>query len=276
MGAPDAPLVLPLQFTLGQAVYLTGEDHLRVRSFNSASGVTLAIEGRQFTVDNAFKAFRERHVPNTNRTAATSTFHLGEGWLVDLQVRASGGTPRRGECFVVVEVIRGFTGDVQPTTTLIQGYVCDTSNRAWPASPLELSTEGPGNLRSIVGTDPAAGIEIIETVPTNARWRLVGMRAVLVTDATVANRTVSLVFDDGVNAFTATIASIAQTASQTNPYFFAEYGVITAVALVVVMVPLPTSVLIPQGGRIRTLTGGIVAGDNWAAPTYEVEEWIED
>jgi hypothetical protein len=276
MGTDTPPLPLPLQFTLGQAVYLTGEDHLRVRSLNSAAGVTLAVEGRQFTVDNVFKPFRERHVPNTNRTAATSTFHLGEGWLVDLQVRASGGTPRRGECFVVVELIRGFTGDVQPATTLIQGYVLDTSSRAWPASPLELSTEGPGNLRTITGTDPGAGVEITETVPTNARWRLIGMGVNLVTDATAGNRTVTISVDGGGTAFAAAIASLAQTATQTTPYFFAEYGVVTAVAQVLVMVPLPTSVLLSQGGRIKTLTIGLVAGDNWGAPTYEVEEWIED
>lgn len=260
----------------GRGLFLTGEDHLRIRSLNSATGVTLAIEGRILRTDGVLSMLRDSHVPATDRSATTKLIRLTDGWLVDLQVRAVAGTPRRGQCYVVVEIVRGFTGDVQPITTLIQGYICDTSNRAWPASPLELSTEGPGNLRTITGTNQAAGAELSETVPTNARWRLIALRATLVASAAAANRVVQLVLDDGTSIFMGTISSVTQTAAQTQIYNAAEYGVVNAVTLVGIPLPLPTSIVLAQASRIRTVTAALDVGDDWAAPIYTVEEWIED
>lgn len=276
MAGEDLVDISIAQALSGRGLFLTGEDHLRLRSLNSAAGVTLAIEGRILRSDGVLSMLRDSHVPATDRSATTKLFRLTEGWLVDLQVRAVAGTPRRGQCFVVVELVRGFTGDVQPITTLIQGYICDTSNRAWPGSPLELSTEGPGNLRSIAGTDQAANVDISETVPTNARWRIVSIDATLVADATVANRQVAMIIDDGTTQLMRTLASVAQTASQTVVYCFAEFGVFTAVAGLIIPVPLPTGLILLQGWRITTFTVLRQAGDNWGAPRLAVEEWIED
>ena len=94
--------------------FFTGEDRLRVTSFNSAAGVTLAIEGRRIDPEGRLVAFAERHVPNTDRTVATSTFAIGEGFILNVQVRASAGTPHRGQCFAILEVVRGQTGAVVP------------------------------------------------------------------------------------------------------------------------------------------------------------------
>jgi hypothetical protein len=84
---------------------------------------------------------------------------------------------------------------------LLQGYVTDTSRLSFPGSPIRSSIEGPGVLRSITGTNPAANAEISETVPTNARWRVHAIRFTLVTDANVANREVALTLDDGAAVF---------------------------------------------------------------------------
>ena len=77
------------------AFFFTGEDHLRLTSFNSSASVALSVEGRFLALDGRIESFVERHVPATDRTSATSNFPRGAGWLLNVQVRASGDTPRR-------------------------------------------------------------------------------------------------------------------------------------------------------------------------------------
>ncbi len=258
------------------AFYFTGEDALRVTTFNAAAGVTLAIEGRRIDVDGHIQPFAERHVPTTDRTVASTTFPLGEGFLLNVQLRATAGTPRIAQCFAILEVVRGVTGSVVPLATLVQGYVTDTSRLAWPGSPLRSSIDGPGVIRSIAGTDPAAGAEIAEVVPANARWQLDTVRVELVTDATVANRTVTLIVDDGATTLASVTASAAQAASLTRQYQAYASGGAPRLDGTVFYLPIPPELMLMGGFRVRTSTAGIVAGDNFGAPQLLVEEWIED
>jgi len=258
-------------------LFVTGEDRLRVTSFNGAAGVTLAIEGRVLLAGHGLRAFAERHVPATDRTTLSTSFAIGEGWLLDVTIRASAGTPRRGSCFVILELVRGGEGGAAaPLAVLAQGYVTDTQRRGWPLSPLELSTEGPGVLRSITGTDPAANVEIAETVPTNARWLVHAIRFTLTTDATVANREVALTFDDGALVFARVPSRVTHAASLAIAYSAYRDSALEAVAQ-----DTERSIRLPwltlQGGhRFNTVTTNRQVTDNFSAPQYLVEEWIED
>jgi hypothetical protein len=259
----------------GQGFYLTGEDSLRLTAFNAAAGVTVAIEGRYLTPRGDVVTFADRLVPTTNRLASSAVFTLGDGWLLNVHVRASAGTPRIGQCFALVEVVRGRLGFVAPIGTLLQGYVTDSQRLAWPGSPIRSSVDGPGVLRSITGTDPAAGAEISETVPTNARWRIFSARMTLVTDATVANRLANLVLDDGAAILAQMTAHANQIASTTYIYNWFHVGHAGNAIGTAFMQNFPPDVRLSGGSRIRTLTGAIQAGDNWSAPQLLVEEWIE-
>lgn len=257
-------------------VYVRGDDQIRVTSFNAAAGVTLAIEGRFLGADGYPQIFGERHVPNTDRSAASSTFSIGEGFLLNLMVRASGGSPRRGQCFVLLELVRGRGATVAPMMCLLQGYATDTSRLFWPGSAGADSGSGPGFIRSIVGTDPAAGAEISETVPTNARWRLIAFTAVLVSDATVAARQPVVTFDDGANVFYRAGSNATQAASLSGRWTAAAVGSMGATTGADQNIPTPDTLMLPGGARIRTSTTNLQAGDNWGAPMLHVEEWIED
>lgn len=256
--------------------FFTGEDRLRVTTFNAAAGVELSIEGRFIGPAGRVQAFVERHVPNTDRTVASSTFGLGEGFLLGVQIRATAGTPRIGQCFALLEVVRGQTGAVIPLATLVQGYATDTQRLAWPGSPVLASADGPGVVRSVADADPAAGAESTVTVPANARWRLLTFRGELVTDATVANRTVTLIVDDGVTTLASVTASAAQTAGQTRQYQAYASGGAPRLDGTVFYLPIPPELLLMGGFRLRTSTAGLQAGDNYGAPQVLVEEWIED
>src|SRR4051812_32014952 len=114
---------------------------------------------------------------------------------------ASAGTPIIGQTFVRVQLIRGLSGATLPIATLLQGYVTSRQDLAYPGSPIRMSTEDAFPVRIITGTDPAAGVEIVETVPDGAVWELVSVTARLVTSAAAAVRFPMLQLDHGGSTF---------------------------------------------------------------------------
>jgi hypothetical protein len=269
-GAPGEDVATPSPF------YCTGEEFLRVSSFGSVVSVELTLRTRFLDALARLVPSADRHVPNSNRTIATTDHPLGDGWLMGAEIHASVGSPRVGQVFVVVDLMRGSGAAAVVLQTLIQGYVTDTSRLGWPGSLIWRSTDGRGVLRAITGTDPAAGVEIIETVPTNARWLFHAITFTLVTSATVANREVNIAFDDGANVFARSFSGTNQAATNTviySGFHTTQRG--AAASTGIVAIPLPRIPL--QGGfRVRTITTAIDAGDNYGAPQYLVEEWIED
>src|SRR4051812_18481105 len=175
--------------TAAHGLEVTGEDNLRITTIGALANAVLAIEGRLVSPAGVTMPFAERHVPSSAYASLSQILPIAEGTLTHLQVRATTGAALRGHVFAVVEVVRGGGSNAQPLGTILQGYVTATQRLAWPGSPLESSIAGAGRLRSLTGTDPAAGVEISETVPAGARWRLVAVRLLLVTSAVVANRT---------------------------------------------------------------------------------------
>jgi hypothetical protein len=143
--------------------------------------------------------------------------------------------------------------------------------------PFSESTQSiRGRIRSITGTDPAAGAEVSETVPVGAKWRLISFSVTLVTAVAAANRSPALIIDDGTNILYYSTLHAVQTASLTRIYQYAQgsYWVSAADANGVYQDGLPGLYLMP-GWRIRTLTTNIQAADNWGAPQYSIEEYVE-
>ena len=132
---------------------------------------------------------------------------------------------------------------------------------------------GFGIATVVTGSDPAAGAEISVTVPAGEIWRVISARATLVSDATVANRTASLTFDDGTSVYFGS-GTFAQTASQTGVYNWGNsLGAEDTTVLLALTQTIPQGLLLTAGSRIRTVTTSIQAGDNWSAPVIYVEKY---
>lgn len=256
-------------------LYVAGEDNLRLRSLNSAAGVRLNCTGRIRGRDGTIRPFSFDHVPNTNRTVAATIAAVGEGWIVNLRVAAAGGTPLIGQTWAIVELVRGFTGASEINGTLASGYVTTNQPIAWPGSPMRGTLEGPGVIRSIAGTNPAANVEWSETVPAGARWQILSLSNVFVTDANVANRFPRLIIDDGAANVYESDPAAALAASLTRIY---NAGLGTARLDAVstnAQWALPEDVTLMAGSRIRSFVTNLQAGDNWGAPQLLVREWLE-
>lgn len=280
----DPPLLysdLPLDRRLelltrgGDAVFVTGEDNLRLRSLNSAAGVTLTCSGRFVRLDGTMEPFEFKHTPNTDRTAASTLWKLGMGWLIDARIGVYAGTPITGQCWAILELVRGFTGAITDHAGLVSGYVTSAQPIAYPRGALRGTLEGPGWIRSITGTDPAANVQISEVVPTGARWRLIGMRFNFTTDATVADRTVRVTPHDGANDLAILSMVGVQAASLSNRYTLSAGVNGEAVNANRGQIALGHNVILMAGWGISTSTNNMQAGDNYSAPQLHVEEWLE-
>lgn len=259
----------------GAAFYFSGEDRLRLTVWNSLTSVAVSLSGRFLHCSGQLEAFVETLTPATNRTASTKDFPRAEGWLCDLSLVVTGAAPVRGQVFARVDVIRGENSSAIVLSTLAQGYLTATKRLAYPGSVVEDSLSGAGVLRSILGTDPAANVEISETVPTGARWRLQSLQASLVTDATAANRVPALYIDDGTNEVFRVSYPINQTASLTWVNTWIGVGGPQSGAGIGVMHAMPNNITLLAGYRLRTVTVALQATDNWGAPRLGVEEWLE-
>lgn len=259
-------------------LYINADDALFITSYNSASGgVTVEVRFQLMRPDGVvINGAIDTHVPNTDRSGKTTVNNLGEGFLLSVSAFIGAGTARRGQCYVQVGICHGVSASRFVHRILMQGYVGTANNLTWPGNQLQQPTEGPGNVRTFLGTDPAAGVNIVELVPTGARWLLNAVSFQMVTSATVANREILLQCrQNGLNIAGQT-AVVNQAAGAT---FLYAYGIgLNALAAPTAgnySLPLLSRMTLGAGDSIRTSTINLDPGDDYAAPTITVEEWIE-
>lgn len=136
-----------------------------------------------------------------------------------------------------------------------------------------------GRIRTIIGTDPAAGAEISFTVPAGPLFLLTDLSFLFITSAVAGNRRVNVVVDNGTTGFRFGFTTSDQAASLERLYVLgrATDGLLSGVAISLgptvpaggavflapeVQYPIP---LLP-GYRVRTVTVAIDVGDNYGAP----------
>ena len=103
----------PFQFVADSDTFL------RVVSVCSVAGVTLAIQGRRLDEKGQLQALTETHAPSSDRSVRTQDYALGVGAVLNLTVFASAGTPLKGQCYVMVQLLRNFGGTAIVLGTLL-------------------------------------------------------------------------------------------------------------------------------------------------------------
>ncbi len=257
------------------ALYVSLDDKMELDVWNSLPGLQVRLSVRFLRPDGVVVPTIVFLTPTSDRTRNTFAIDITEGFILSVTVTPTLVAPLRGQTFCTVVLVRGPTLAAFSHQVLVQDYIFNLNYAGWPGGTIRSPLEGPGVMRSIVGTDPAAGAEISETVPTNARWRLIALRTNLATSIVVVNRRVKLLLDDGVNVYAEAYLSTNIVASTNPAITWAEGYVVFANSDNQQMSVLPQNNRMRSGFRIRTSTPGLDAGDNFAAPVYLVEEWIE-
>jgi len=210
------------------------------------------------------------HTTNADRSLATSAHKLTETPLhITLRTLETG--VKRGECYVKVSL----RAEGVIVALLGSGYVTDTSTVVWPGGLNESSIEGHGLIRSITGTNPPAGVEISETVPTGVRWRLIAIFHTLVTNATAATRQSVWEITNGTNTQLRVNAGQNITANDIISFTVGDFGVKDTSASNANQGMIGGGLYLNAGFIIKTISQSLQAGDNYSAPQMLVEEWIE-
>ncbi len=256
-------------------LYLSPETILFTEVRTAFTGATVVTIGRLLRLDGSVIPFRRDLFPPADRSGLSQvSLSNVEGFLLGV-VAGTVDIIRTGQGNIRLGIGYGLLGGVD-VALLAQGKLIGERPLSYPPGIIEETVAGPGMLRSIAGTDPAAGAEISETVPTNARWRVVAMRFQLVTAVGGVDRRVFIEIDDGATILARFNGDQGQAAATTLSYNATAVGALAATGLTEVALVLPAPLLLFQGWRIRTLTSNLAAGDNFGAPRLLVEEWIEE
>jgi hypothetical protein len=273
-GAPEISHLIP-GVPPPAALYISPNEQLVVDSWAYAAQEPVFIKLRMLRPGGYVDTTVYLHQPNSDRSQHTTYHDLAEGHLLTAMVYSPGTNYKRGQVWMNVGLQRGEGPVGIYHHQLIAGYVTNCSALVWPWAQIQSSVEGPGLIRSVAGADPAAGAEILVTVPARARWRLIAMRFTFTTDATTTTRYVAIVLDDGAVPYYTMSCSVGQTASCHNLlYCIAGHG-LNGVIGPMLAITLQRRCLLGAGYRISTLTQGLTAGDDLSAPQLLVEEWIE-
>lgn len=207
------------------------------------------------------------------RTETGVTINLTEGYLLSVLVTGNVGS-KRGQTFITVQLVHSST--LNPfNQQLISGYLMVDQLPSWPGAEFVNSTEGPGWKESLQVSNPAAGADWSQTVPTGARWRVESIVATLTTLVAVANRIPTFIVDDGVNVVFQVDVIAAEVASSAKVYCLTAGQTPATGAGSTISLPLPGPLVMNGGWRIRTSTSGLQGTDQWSGISLNVEEWIQ-
>lgn len=292
---PDAPLVeetAPLRPRIAAQRFMEPlaepggriQTRLEIASLSSIASQILAV-GYLRVANGGLRPFRISHVPTAGRVLEFTRLSLYPEWeIASMHLVASAGV-KRGRQYVRARIVDSLNN---PIDSLSAGYVYEGFDL-----PLGRFVEpGPGGgegfIRTVMGTDPgASGEEVLETVPANALWRLLAFGVVLVTSADAAMRVPRLVCDDGTTANRLFMLGGAnQAASLTRTHLWTRSSnsiaddsanLFADTDTLEVHATIPEGFL-SEGYRLRTSTVAIdttgPAFDNYAAPIFQVEEWL--
>jgi len=257
---------------------MSGEDNLQITTIGSIAD-TVLVQGRFLDAPSSKILPFAFAVPvGSNRVPTIALEALGTGYLLNITaIAASGAAPQIGQIFVIIEIVRGLSGATILLGTLVAGYLTSTQSIGWPGTPIDNTlTQFQGSGRIVLGTTPALGINILETIPTSARFQILAIGFQLFTSVVAANRRVFLAFVHSTFNYVELQAAADATANQVAHFTWGwNLPLASDVVNAIFSQPIPADSLMFAGDTFSTITNGLDPGDQFSAPRYLIREWME-
>lgn len=224
---------------------------------------------------NIIEVFGETIPLPNQRTPVSVLRGLAEGYLLSLTaIAAPGGATFRGQTFAKASIVRAGQQFTSIRQVLFSDYAIGTNPIGWPGGRALAPEEGPGFRISRQQANPAAGSDWTFACQANQRVGIISLSAVLTASATVANRQVELIVDDSVDVLWRTSATANVTASQVVAFSACPTNTSPGVITTDQTLVFPPGLILAPTWRIRTLTTGIQAGDQWSSIFLNLEEQL--
>lgn len=256
-------------------LYVTFDDTLRVDVYCETNPGPLLICARILLPNGQLSVVTRLQPLGAWTIRRLSVLQLLEGMLIDVSIFVDAALGSPVSAWVYAYLLRGAPGQQGLYTALGSCRLNAPITHLYPDAHFDVPTDGPGVPRVIVGSAPAAGANILETVPARVVWQLNSFHALLTASLAAGTRYPCLYLDDGANIFMR-IGSLVNQAPNTVADYCAMIGgaFTAAVGPSIVNLPLPARVRLLPGWRIRTLIQGLDAADQFGAPIYQVDEWL--
>ena len=259
-------------------LYVTTDDVLRCSAATSQAQEVVTVNYRLLRAQDAKLVFGQFTVsPSTSRAALSKGVPLTEGFLLSVSLSAAVATTR-GQTFVRLILNPSALGVGQPAQMLASDYVTTAMAPGYPNGRQLSPVEGPGFLRALTITGISAGHDWTISMPSNTRWRVQTIYAVLSTSGTAGNRLPQLFFGIGANNVDQIPAPAAIPASTLAQISWQAGGSVESDTEPSYNSPLPNNLIIASqaSANIASNTVGIQAADQWASVSIWVEEWLDN
>lgn len=254
------------------ALYITRDDELRIDVAARTAPTVVRLDARILEPNGRVGYIQHQVRIETAREIFSETVPATEGFLLGGAVKVlSEGL--QSWTYAVVGLARGAIGSDDILHGLARGYCTEGAPLVFPNGDYREQTEGRGAFVHDTGADPAATTEINIPVPAAARWRLLGINFDLVASAVAGNRRVILEIGLGSSVGLEVISDFVQGANQTRHYSYSVNGAPGVTIGTNFVLPLPQDAYVDPTGFIRT-SSGLLAGDNFTAPEFLIEEWF--
>lgn len=260
-------------------LYVDVDDQLIMQSASSTTNELVTVNVRLLKPDGRIEDMQFQIRPANTRVSSTVKTGLAQGYILSISAVCAQAITR-GQTFLRLSTQRAASGTGNPAQMLFADYVTTLATSAYPNGRVLSPTEGPGWLNVVTVANPGAGLEFQVNVPANARWRVQCLNYNFLTSGVAGNRIPSLTvqssagteFQSGLLAVVVATTNVQINAAALTPYVNAFPGQ--------VMLEIPTSLFLGnnalQSMFLKTLTSGILAGDNYTAITVLVEEWLDN
>lgn len=259
-------------------VYVEQTDVLRIAAASSQANESLTVSWRLLLPNGDIVLNQASLAVPATRTIAIHDEPMAEGFLLSVSCRAATATTR-GQTFARIFLTDPDLGAGQPSYMLMADYVTTAMAPSHPNGRVLAPSEGPGNIIATSISNPLPGAEWTITVPTNARWRLMGLRAIFTTDATVGSRNFRISTVSGGNVVWQ-VGESKPNAGITNQVYMGPGATRADDALTVALnadgFPYPIDNRLLTGAQIGSLTTFVGPADAWTAISAYVEEWLDN
>ncbi len=257
-------------------IYFTPDDNLMITCWNIVAGAQVQVGGRILQPDGRVTPFEEIYAPTSDSQPNYFVMAMTEGFLLDLVIAPYNTQFIRGQCYVQGSLVRGGTAKTFVCGIFLQGYATDMRWPSWPPGLSEDSLDGQGAMVTYQPANPAAGSDVIFTMPYTIALKLHTLQFTLVTDATVANRELNVQFLDPSGIIVAHAFNSPTQAASSTGYYESVVGLPALTAsggggLNGIWMPDP--VLMP-GGIIRTKILNLDPGDQISNVVLYAEQWF--
>lgn len=257
-----------------------GDEHLQVQAVNlspTTDALTVFSGSLWSDANRDVEYFNDQRTLPANGVLTTFRSPLQRGALLSFAARTD--AVHAGEVWIRALISKG----VVPTAfyfprTLLQGYIGNFQDLAWPGSPIQLTTDGNGVIRYLAFTQFSPAILEL-TVPAQRRWRVLTGGVALIADATGGNRSVAAQVQHGPFIAFQSESSPAQPALTTRGYTLMPGLTASAVVPVTTQgIPFVPDLELVAGDvlRVRADFGAVFGGtDLFVGAGVAVREWFE-